>query len=151
MRPDTEVLFVEDDAGDRELVARALSRVGRPRRWAIVGSVAEAKNYLNRASAVTVPHLIVLDLKLPGGDGREFLDYIKCDDALRHIPVVVLSGNLSPATVIDCYSRRANCCIAKPFDGKEFEEVLVAVLKFWSNSIFLPYRDASAELRKTAF
>jgi hypothetical protein len=48
MRPDTEVLFVEDDAGDRELVERALRRVARPGRWAIVGSVAEAKDYLDR-------------------------------------------------------------------------------------------------------
>ncbi|HET9394658.1 MAG TPA: hypothetical protein VFO36_01275, partial [Nitrospiraceae bacterium] len=65
MRPDTEVLFVEDDAGDRELVERALRRVARPGRWAIVGSVAEAKDYLNRAGVfegAAEPHLIVLDM-----------------------------------------------------------------------------------------
>ena len=154
MRPDTEVLLVEDDAGDRELVERALSRVARPGRWAIVGSVAEAKDYLNRAGVFTgaaEPHLIVLDLKLPGGDGREVLDYIKRDEALHHIPAVIFSGNLSPETVIDCYSKHANCCVSKPFDGKEYEDVLVAELKFWSNTIFLPSRDVSTERRKLVF
>jgi hypothetical protein len=65
--------------------------------------------------------------------------------------VVIFSGNLSPEAVIDCYSKHANCCVSKPFDGKEYEDVLVAMLKFWSNTIFLPSRDVSTEQRKLAF
>ena len=92
---DGVVLIVEDEADDRDLLARAFKRAGIdvPLRFAKDGD--EAVDYLegvvadaSRAS----PFIILLDLKLPRRSGFEVLEWVKQSARLRRIPVIILTS-----------------------------------------------------------
>ena len=84
------------------------------------------------------PHLILLDLNLPGRDGRELLAEIKSDDDLRQIPVVVLTTSIMPEDITEAYNLHANCCLIKPIDYNELIEMLTALEYFWFAIATLP-------------
>src|SRR3954468_12464029 len=90
------ILMADDDADDRDLTRDAMkeSRVSSELRCVEDGE--ELLDYLNRRGRYTEPHtapvpgLILLDLNMPRKDGREALQEIKSNPALRSIPVIVL-------------------------------------------------------------
>ena len=84
------------------------------------------------------PDLILLDLNLPRKDGREVLAEIKADEALRHIPVVVLTSSQAEQDVVRAYALHANCYITKPVDFQQFLHVVQAVENFWLSIVKLP-------------
>ena len=61
-----------------------------------------------------MPDLILLDLNLPGKDGREVLAEIKADEGLKHIPVVILTSSQDEEDILRSYQLHANCYISKP-------------------------------------
>jgi CheY-like chemotaxis protein len=81
------VLCVDDDAANRALVVRALARGERFR----VATASTGDECLRLARELG-PSVILLDWLLPDMSGREVLAALSSDDALSHIPVVVLSG-----------------------------------------------------------
>ena len=75
-------------------------------------------------AATPPPDLILLDLNLPRKDGREILQEIKQDDALRHIPVVILSTSQAEQDILHSYRLGANAFITKPVEIDQFFEVV---------------------------
>ena len=95
-----EVLLVEDNRDDAALAIRALEGAKLRNRVTVVGSGLDALAVLRREDRfgdAPRPDLILLDLNLPGKDGRDVLAEIKGDDMLRDIPIVVVTGSLSTA------------------------------------------------------
>ncbi|MGX7827138.1 response regulator [Actinokineospora sp. 24-640] len=131
-----DVLLVEDDPGDALLVAEALA--GRPVRLHTVANGDEALAFLRRAGEVPRPGLILLDLNLPGLDGREVLSRIKNDESLRAIPVVVLTSSAAQTDVLDSYACHANAYITKPLDAAAFATALHQVEAFFTTVVRLP-------------
>jgi CheY-like chemotaxis protein len=84
------------------------------------------------------PDLILLDLNLPGTDGREVLVVIKQHQTFRAIPVVVLSTSLSPKDVEACYQSGANSYLLKPMNFAQLKELIRATLDYWFKSVLLP-------------
>ncbi|HSN89727.1 MAG TPA: response regulator [Anaeromyxobacteraceae bacterium] len=84
MRGSCRVLVVDDDAGDRRMVERALSARGYP-----VQVAANGREALARIDAEGVPRLVVLDLLMPEMDGAEFLAALR-DRGIRDAMRVVL-------------------------------------------------------------
>jgi len=84
------------------------------------------------------PDLILLDLNLPGKDGREVLAEIKADDRLKRIPVVILTTSAADADVLRAYELHANCYILKPVDLEQFLKVTKLIEKFWLSIVRLP-------------
>ena len=84
------------------------------------------------------PDLILLDLNLPRKDGREVLAEVKGDDALKDIPVIVLTSSRDPQDILKVYSLYANCFITKPLDFNEFIRVTKAIEDFWFGIAKLP-------------
>ena len=62
------------------------------------------------------PDVVLLDLVMPGMDGIEVLERIKGDDALRHLPVIVISGVDDAESVVRCIEMGAEDFLPKPFD-----------------------------------
>ncbi len=104
------ILVVDDDEGNRDVLARRLSREGYAVTVAADGSAALAS--LASASA----DLVLLDVMMPGMDGYEVLTRLKAQPALRSIPVVMISTLDEIASVARCIELGAEDYLAKPFD-----------------------------------
>jgi two-component system, chemotaxis family, response regulator Rcp1 len=136
-----EVLLVEDSADDAALTRRALDQGKVRNRVHHVTSGVEALARLRREGRFAdapPPDLILLDLNLPGMDGRELLRIIKADERLRHIPVVVVTGSEVDADVLSSYQQHANAYVKKPIATKEFLEAVNSIEQFWLQIVRLP-------------
>jgi CheY-like chemotaxis protein len=143
VRP-AEILLIEDNAGDVRLAVEALKDAKVHNHLTAVSDGASALSLLRRegkyASAVR-PDLILLDLNLPGKDGREVLSEIKADPGLRSIPVVVLTTSQAEEDILRAYNLSANCYITKPVDLDRFAEIVRSIEDFWLSIVKLPGRD----------
>jgi CheY-like chemotaxis protein len=77
------------------------------------------------------PGLIVLDLNLPGTDGREVLRRIKQDENLKSIPVVVFTTSDNPKDVADCYQYGVNSYIVKPINFAQLKRHIQVLVDYW--------------------
>lgn len=114
-------LLVEDNA---ELSASVAARLGLDGHGVdCAGTLAEAEGYL----AVAVYDLILLDIMLPDGDGRDFLAAHR--RAERETPVIVMTARSSVRDRVDALDTGADDYITKPFDFAELEARCRAVLR----------------------
>ena len=136
-----EVLLVEDNPGDAQLTKIALEE-GKVRiDLNVVEDGVEALLYLRRIgkyATATQPDLILLDLNLPKKDGREVLEEIKADEALKRIPVVILTTSQSEEDILKVYNLNANCYIPKPVDFERFVKIVQSIEHFWFTIVQLP-------------
>ena len=132
--PPQRVLLVEDDPGDVFLVQELLAEVDPALEVVPVASVAEAvSDDLLRGS-----DCVLLDLNLPGLDGRAVLRRVKSTPELARIPVVVLSSSSAYMDVRNSYDQRANCYVVKPTDFETFERTIRHLVDFWAGLVHLP-------------
>jgi adenylate cyclase len=104
------ILIVDDDPLNRRLLAKSLETDGH--------RTAQYDNGFAALAAIQedVPDLVLLDIEMPGLDGIEVLERIKADDALRHIPVIMISGVEDTASIVRCIEAGAEDFLPKPFD-----------------------------------
>ena len=130
--PPFEILLVEDNLADVRLTQEAFKAARVPNRLHVARDGVEALSMLRDAArTVPRPDLILLDLNLPRKDGREVLQDIKQDEALRHIPVVILSTSQSEQDVARGYRLGANAFVTKPVDVDRFFQVIRSLEQFW--------------------
>jgi two-component system response regulator len=79
----------------------------------------------------TIPHLILLDLKLPKIDGHEVLRQIRNDDRTRYLPVVILTTSVEDKDRLEGYRLGANSYIRKPVDFTEFAQSVIQLGLYW--------------------
>ena len=137
------ILVVEDSPEDFEATRRSLQRGGLLHPLVHLGNGDEALDYLFRRGhfardRTPRPRLILLDLNLPGTDGRQVLASIKADDDLRQIPVIVFSTSRDHRDVEACYRAGANSYVQKPVDLPEFRRALDSVKSYWFETVLLP-------------
>jgi chemotaxis family two-component system response regulator Rcp1 len=138
-----EILLVEDDPADARLTREALRDAKVANNLHVVPNGDEALAFLRRGEGfadVPRPDVMLLDLNLPGRDGREVLAEVKADDELKTIPIAVLTTSTSEADVLRSYDLGANCYITKPVDLDEFLKVVEAIDDFWLTVVRLPGR-----------
>ena len=129
-----EILLVEDNPGDVGLTQEALKDTEAESNLTVVGDGQEALDLLRNKGKYAnspAPDMILLDLNLPGTDGREVLAQIKADPQLKRIPVVVLTVSQAERDILDSYDLHANSYISKPLDQDQFNTVLKAVQAYW--------------------
>lgn len=136
-----EILLVEDNAGDHRLTQEALreGKVYNNLHWARDGD--EAMDFLKRRGKhhdAPRPDIILLDLNLPKKDGRVVLSEIKADDAIKSIPVVILTTSKAEEDVLRSYDLHANCYVTKPVDLDKFILVVQSIDRFWLTIATLP-------------
>lgn len=142
-----EILLVEDNPGDVRLTKEALKEAKVINNLNVIKDGMEALAYLRKEgpyAAAPRPHLILLDLNLPKRDGREVLATIKADEALKRIPVVVLTTSQDERDVLKSYNLHANCYITKPVDLDQFIRVVRSIEDFWLGIVVLPATNRTA-------
>ncbi len=136
-----QILLVEDNEGDILLTLEAFKEIKIKNSIAVVKDGVEAIEFLKKQGQYAdsiVPHLILLDINMPKLSGIEVLDYIKKDEKLRKIPVVMLTTSSSESDITACYDKSANCFITKPLDFGNFLNVIEAIESFWFTIAQLP-------------
>lgn len=136
-----EILLVEDNEGDIELTKEAFEDAKFRNNLHIAEDGDQALDYLFRREGhenAPIPDIILLDLNLPGTDGREVLEAIKSDTFLKRIPVIVLTSSNADKDIIESYNLHANCYIVKPVNAVKFMEVVQHVENFWVDIVCLP-------------
>ncbi|MGG6270458.1 response regulator [Leptolyngbya sp. AN03gr2] len=88
------------------------------------------------------PSLILLDVNLPGTDGKEVLKQLKQDAGLRSIPTIALSGSTDPKEIETLYHLGANSYILKPINTAKFKTTMQLLLEYWFIASTLPQRDS---------
>jgi CheY-like chemotaxis protein len=132
-----EILLVEDNADDAELTLRTLRKNHVANRVLVLTDGQEAVDYLIgdgpdvKASAVDLPRVIMLDLKLPKVDGIEVLRRIRGDDRTKLIPVVVLTSSNQESDLVRTYELGVNSYIVKPVDFSQFAATVRDVGLYW--------------------
>jgi len=104
----------------------------------------DALDYLHRRGEYTDPDaaprpgVILLDLNMPGTDGRDVLLEIKSEMTLKSIPVIVLTTSTDERDIQDCYQAGANSYIQKPVDLAGFVESIQRLKDYWFEIVILP-------------
>ena len=138
------VLLVEDSPEDREATIRALKKAGMTYPIHSCQDGDEALDYLfqrNRYANVAHaprPSIVLLDLNLPGTDGREVLAEIKRSEHLRTIPVIVLTTSIDDRDIKSCYQAGVNSYVKKPVDLPGFMLSVQRLKDFWFDAVVLP-------------
>jgi len=138
---EVQILLVEDNEGDILLTLEAFKELKVKNSVAVVKDGAEAIDFLKKQGQYAesqVPHLILLDINMPRLNGIEVLDFIKKDENLKRIPVVMLTTSSSEEDIAECYAKSANCFITKPLDFGRFLSVVQSIESFWFNIAQLP-------------
>jgi CheY-like chemotaxis protein len=112
------ILIVDDHDDVREAVSEALSQSGHQVGSATNGD--EALSWLS-ANAETPPCLIILDLRMPGMDGWDFLDTFRSDPAWADLPVIVLSALIKKGALRPLL--KAQAFWSKPIEAGQLELV----------------------------
>ncbi|MCP4409423.1 MAG: response regulator [Gammaproteobacteria bacterium] len=141
------ILIVEDNNEDYEATKRAFRKAGLRNSLYRCEDGDEALDYLHRrgkyAAAETSPRpgIILLDLNLPGTDGREVLRGIKSDKRLLTIPVIVLTTSDDELDIQKCYEEGANSYMHKPVDLEGFFSAIRRMKDYWFEVVILPKKE----------
>lgn len=133
------ILIVEDNPGDVRLIQEALKTSSATLYFTHDG--VEATHFLETRKQEPLngfPQLILLDLNLPKKSGFDVLRFVKRDEMLKRIPVIVLSSSHNPEDVAKAYDLHANCYLTKPANFEAFIAVVQALEHFWVRTANLP-------------
>ncbi|BBD61844.1 response regulator receiver protein [Nostoc sp. HK-01] len=141
------LLVVEDSNEDFKMLQRLM------RRLAVQNPIYRCTNgdevldllYQEKSSqnpnSIPTPSVILLDLNLPGIDGRDILERLKQDISLKKIPIVVFTTSSNPKDIEFCYQKGANGYLVKPMDAQELQKTVQAFVDYWLESNTLPPGD----------
>ncbi len=138
------LLVVEDSDTDFVVLKRFLEKLSFTNPVYRCYDGDDALNYLFNEgkyqddSTYPRPSLILLDLNLPGTDGKEVLAEIKSNDTLKTIPVVIFTTSSNPDDINKCYEKGANSYINKPMDLDEMSRIVKSLLEYWFKVSLFP-------------
>jgi len=134
MRSQKPIMLVEDDSVDAMTVERAIKKdLNVTNELVHVANGQEALDYL-RAEGKARPCIILLDLNMPKMNGIEFLKVMKNDEALKEIPVVVLTTSKEEQDKVESFKLGVAGYMLKAVDYKRFVETIRAIDLYWTLS-----------------
>jgi CheY-like chemotaxis protein len=102
------IMVVDDDDAIRDIIGTILRLEGYP-----VVKLGDGEEALRRMRSGLTPSIILLDLRMPGMDGRTFIDQKNEDPRLAPIPIVILSGDRDGP---DIAQKLGIQCLMKPIE-----------------------------------
>ncbi|KUG08285.1 response regulator [Solirubrum puertoriconensis] len=137
------ILVVEDSAEDFTALGRAFRKQALPNPVLRCEDGDQALEYLQSYGQhpnwpQELPAFVLLDLNLPGTDGRTVLDIVKKDPRLQSIPIIIFSTSTNTRDIQDCYRLGANSYLTKPIEFSVLEEKTRALVRYWLNTTELP-------------
>jgi two-component system, response regulator len=130
------ILLAEDDPCVAELVLHVLARAKTAPHVVHVRDGVEALDFLYGREGYEhreagTPTVLLLDVKMPRLDGLEVLRQVKSDEALRTMPVVMLTSSQDEGDVRTSYELGANAYIVKPVEFQRLADMLSTLEIFW--------------------
>lgn len=135
------VLILEDNPEHIHIIRAVFAANTFKYKIVTIGDGIQALEFLHRKGEYETalrPDLILLDLNLPGKDGREILSEIKATPQLRRIPVVVFTLSDSEADIRRAYELQGNCYVIKPSDLEQLSQIVKRIQEFWLEIVTLP-------------
>jgi len=126
-----KVIIVDDDADDREITKDAFMASFPEADYLTLDNGETLVQYLQQNAAEDHPSLIMLDLNMPGKDGREVLKEIKSNPKLQVIPIIVFTTSSSLRDKNIVYESGANCFITKPDTFNKLLELTKCITNLW--------------------
>lgn len=131
MNTKNPIVIVDDDADDRVLIKDAFLENSSDDNFVLLENGDQLIEFLKTVPDTEIPSIILLDLNMPGKDGREALREIKKDQKLHSIPIVVFSTSSLEKDRFMSYEMGANCFLTKPSSYQEMIELTDAMVKLW--------------------
>ena len=131
------ILIVEDNPTDVMLIRRALARLKIANPVQVIADGDRAVDYLSGHDDYAdrmqfpLPALILLDLKLPRRSGLEVLEWLRRQEGLRRMPVVMLTSSRQSDDVNRAYDLGANSYLVKPVEFESLQEMLGTINTYW--------------------
>ncbi len=132
-----EIFLVEDNEGDVFLTKKVFEKA-RLNNTITVAEDGEIALKMLKDNVKNRPDIILLDINLPKKDGKQVLEEIKKDPALRMIPVVILTSSKAEKDILESYDLHANSYIVKPVTVEKFGTVASVIENFWFGIVALP-------------
>lgn len=131
------ILLAEDNPNDVELTLTALRGLHLANEIVVVHDGTEALDFLQRRGSYAKranvdPAVVILDLKMPRVDGLQVLREIRANDAIRTVPVVILTSSREESDLLRGYALGANAFVVKPVDFDEFVHAVSQLGVFWT-------------------
>ncbi len=144
MNDDATILIIEDSPEDYEACVEALTKennIANPIVWCESGDA--VMDYLRKKGEYAgtdheMPGLILLDLNLPGLDGRDVLAMLKNDPTTKRLPVVVMTSSSDQVDIDRCYDAGANSYVVKPVNLDGFLAAIARLRDYWFKIVVLP-------------
>lgn len=144
------ILLVEDSEDDCEATIRAFRKTNLRNPIVWVSSGEEALRFLQHEGEYATldpqskPGMILLDLNMPGMDGRRVLRKIKENENLRTIPVIILTTSSDEKDINTCYADGANTYIQKPVSFEGLIDSIRSLKEYWFEIALLPKEENDA-------
>jgi CheY-like chemotaxis protein len=138
------ILLVEDDDNDVIFLKRAFAKAEISNPLEIVLDGQEAIDYLSGAGKYAnraqfpMPGLVLLDLKMPRKNGMDVLQWVRSQNHLRKLPIIMLTSSVHPEEVNLAYEMGANAFVSKPPGAPERTELARLIKGFWLTMNQLP-------------
>jgi CheY-like chemotaxis protein len=132
------ILVVDDNEDDVLLIERAFNKAGMRERVRVVRDGEQAINYLRgrgiyaNREKFPLPFLVLLDLKMPGTDGFEVLQWARGEADLKRLLFVVLTSSNLQTDVDHAYELGANSYLVKPVEFDEMVHLVQRFQAYWS-------------------
>jgi CheY-like chemotaxis protein len=133
MRSSKPILLIEDDNVDVMTVERVFRDLKIANQLVSMSNGEQALEYL-RTNGNKKPCVILLDLNMPKMNGTEFLKIVKTDEALKKIPVVVLTTSSQQRDVVESFKLGAAGYMVKSVDYGKFVETIRTINLYWTLS-----------------
>jgi CheY-like chemotaxis protein len=125
------IVIVDDDADDRDIARDAFLSSPGEQEFIFFESGDGLLSYLEGKAEEELPSLILLDLNMPGKDGRETLKEIKNSELFARIPTLIFTTSSSQRDRVNAYELGANCFITKPDTFDKLVDVTKSISRLW--------------------
>ncbi|MBE9007789.1 response regulator [Fortiea sp. LEGE XX443] len=138
------LLVVEDSNEDFKMLQRLMQRMAVQNPIYRCTNGDEVLDFLyqeessQNPNGASKPSVILLDLNLPGIDGRDLLERLKQDMSFKKIPIVIFTTSSNPKDIEFCYQKGANGYLVKPMDAQELQKTVQAFVEYWLERNTLP-------------
>ena len=131
------ILFIEYDPAHAEITLRNFKKNRIGNNITHLSDGQEALDYLfhqgnyKDPESSPIPHLILMDLRLPKVDGLEVLEKIRTSESLRCIPTIILTTSEAEVDIAKAYNFNVNSYLVKPLDVEKFAKMIETFGFYW--------------------
>ena len=129
------ILLIEDDLIEIMKFNRIVKKLNFGHKINEVNNGEEAIDFLKIATKI--PDIIILDLNMPKMSGLEFLEILKNNPLLKHIPLIVLTTSNNINDVTESYRLGIAGYFIKPLKYEDSVESIIILLDYWSSNQFI--------------